>query len=97
VSEIPPGRRRRFPRRRAARRKDPSIVVLDAIDRILSAKATGLRNLPFHSIDANALPEIIMTATDLVARSKLIGCTAWFAAEQLDRHVPMRNAAETCL
>jgi hypothetical protein len=43
------------------------------------------------------LPEIIMTATDLVARSKFIDCTARFAAEQLDRQVPMRNAAETCL
>ena len=43
-------------------------------DRIREAKATGLRNLPFHSFDANtAWLEIVMTATDLVAWAKLIG------------------------
>jgi Transposase DDE domain group 1 len=45
-------------------------------DRIREAKATGLRNLPFNSFDANAAwLEIIMTATDLVAWAKLIGFT----------------------
>ena len=45
-------------------------------DRIRQAKATGLRNLPFSSFDANAAwLEIIMTATDLVAWAKLIGFT----------------------
>jgi hypothetical protein len=45
-------------------------------DRIRQAKATGLRNLPFHSFDANAAwLEIIMAATDLVAWAKLIGFT----------------------
>ncbi len=43
-------------------------------DRIREAKATGLRNLPFNSFDANtAWLEIVMTATDLVAWAKLIG------------------------
>ena len=43
-------------------------------DRIRQAKATGLRNLPFHSFQANsAWLEIIMAATDLVAWAKLIG------------------------
>jgi hypothetical protein len=45
-------------------------------DRIRQAKATGLRNLPCHRADANAAwLEIIMSATDLVALSKLIGFT----------------------
>lgn len=45
-------------------------------DRIRQAKATGLRNLPFHSFAANAAwLEIIMTATDLIAWAKLIGFT----------------------
>ena len=45
-------------------------------DRIRQAKATGLRNLPFNSFDANAAwLEIIMAATDLVAWAKLIGFT----------------------
>jgi hypothetical protein len=45
-------------------------------DRIREAKATGLTNLPFHSFDANtAWLEIILTATDLVAWSKLTGFT----------------------
>jgi hypothetical protein len=45
-------------------------------DRIRSAKATGLRNLPFHSFSANAAwLEIIMAATDLIAWAKLIGFT----------------------
>jgi Transposase DDE domain group 1 len=45
-------------------------------DRIRGAKATGLRNLPFHSFAANsAWLEIIMAATDLVAWAKLIGFT----------------------
>ena len=45
-------------------------------DRIRQAKATGLRNLPFHCFDANAAwLEIIMTATDLVVWAKLIGFT----------------------
>jgi Transposase DDE domain group 1 len=45
-------------------------------DRIRQAKATGLRNLPFHSFAANAAwLEIIMAATDLVAWAKLIGFT----------------------
>ncbi|MGC4936238.1 transposase, partial [Gordonia sp. DT30] len=43
-------------------------------DRIRQAKATGLRNLPCHSFDANAAwLEIIGAATDLVAWTKLIG------------------------
>jgi len=46
-------------------------------DRIRGAKATGLRNLPFNSFDANAAwLEIVMAATDLVAWTKLIGFTA---------------------
>jgi Transposase DDE domain group 1 len=45
-------------------------------DRIRELKATGLRNLPFNSFDANAAwLEIIMAATDLVAWAKLIGFT----------------------
>jgi Transposase DDE domain group 1 len=45
-------------------------------DRIRGAKATGLRNLPFHSFAANsAWLEIIMAATDLVTWAKLIGFT----------------------
>ena len=45
-------------------------------DRIREAKATGLRNLPFNSFDANkAWLEIVMTAADLVAWAKLIGFT----------------------
>jgi hypothetical protein len=45
-------------------------------DRIREAKATGLRNLPFNSFDANkAWLEIVMTAIDLVAWAKLIGFT----------------------
>lgn len=45
-------------------------------DRIRQAKATGLRNLPFHAFDANASwLEIVMTATDLIAWTKLIGFT----------------------
>jgi hypothetical protein len=43
-------------------------------DRIRQAKATGLRNLPFHAFDANAAwLEIVLAATDLVAWTKLIG------------------------
>jgi hypothetical protein len=43
-------------------------------DRIRQAKATGLRNLPFHAFDANASwLEIVMAATDLVVWAKLIG------------------------
>ena len=43
-------------------------------DRIRQAKATGLRNLPCHAFDANAAwLQIVLTATDLVAWSKLIG------------------------
>ena len=45
-------------------------------DRIRQAKATGLRNLPFHSFQANAAwLEIVMAATDLIAWTKLIGFT----------------------
>jgi Transposase DDE domain group 1 len=45
-------------------------------DRIRQAKATGLANLPCHRSDANAAwLEIIFTATDLVAWTKLIGFT----------------------
>lgn len=45
-------------------------------DRIREAKATGLRNLPFNAVHANAAwLEIIMAATDLVAWTKLIGFT----------------------
>lgn len=45
-------------------------------DRIRQAKATGLRNLPFHAFAANAAwLEIVMAATDLVAWAKLIGFT----------------------
>jgi hypothetical protein len=45
-------------------------------DRIRQAKATGLANLPFNSFDANAAwLEIIMTASDLIAWTKLIGFT----------------------
>jgi hypothetical protein len=43
-------------------------------DRIRQAKATGLRNLPCHSWSSNsAWLEIVMTATDLLAWTKLIG------------------------
>src|SRR4029077_18710547 len=43
-------------------------------DRIRQAKATGLRNLPFHSFQANAAwLEIVMAATDLIAWTKRIG------------------------
>jgi Transposase DDE domain group 1 len=43
-------------------------------DRIREAKATGLRNLPCHAFTANAAwLEIILTATDLIAWTKLIG------------------------
>jgi hypothetical protein len=45
-------------------------------DRIRGAKATGLRNRPFNSFDANATwLEIIMAATDLIAWAKIIGFT----------------------
>ena len=45
-------------------------------DRISQVKATGLRNLPFHSFDANAAwLEIIMAATDLITWTKIIGFT----------------------
>ncbi|MDT5257106.1 MAG: hypothetical protein QOD10_2186 [Mycobacterium sp.] len=45
-------------------------------DRIREAKATGLRNLPCHRAEANAAwLEIILSATDLVAWSQLIGFT----------------------
>jgi len=45
-------------------------------DRIRELKATGLRNLPCHRFAANAAwLEIILTATDLVAWTKLIGFT----------------------
>ena len=45
-------------------------------DRTRQAKATGLRNLPFHSFQANAAwLEIVMAATDLIAWTKLIGFT----------------------
>jgi hypothetical protein len=45
-------------------------------DRLRGAKATGLRNLPFHAFAANAAwLEIIMAATDLVAWTRLIGFT----------------------
>src|SRR5450631_2467906 len=43
-------------------------------DRIRQAKAMGLRNFPCHDFQANtAWLEIVMTATDLVAWTKLIG------------------------
>ena len=43
-------------------------------DRIRQAKATGMRNFPCHHYAANnAWLEIVMTAMDLVAWSKLIG------------------------
>ena len=43
-------------------------------DRIRELKATGLTNLPCHAFDANAAwLEIILTATDLVAWTRLIG------------------------
>ena len=43
-------------------------------DRIRQAKATGMRNFPCHHYAANnAWLEIVMTAIDLVAWSKLIG------------------------
>src|SRR3546814_19207069 len=42
--------------------------------RIRELKATGLRNLPCHSFWANAAwLEIILAATDLVTRARLIG------------------------
>jgi len=45
-------------------------------DRIRQAKATGLRNFPCHHAAANAAwLEIVMTATDLVAWTKLLGFT----------------------
>jgi Transposase DDE domain group 1 len=43
-------------------------------DRIRQAKATGMRNFPCHSYAANqAWLEIVMTAMDLVAWTKLLG------------------------
>jgi hypothetical protein len=42
-------------------------------DRIRQAKATGLRNLPFHSFQANSACLEIIMATDLIAWAKLIG------------------------
>ena len=46
-------------------------------DRIRELKATGLRNLPCQSFDANAAwLEIILAATDLVAWCRLIGFTS---------------------
>lgn len=43
-------------------------------DRIRQAKATGLRNFPCHSYTSNqAWLEIVMTAIDLIAWSKLLG------------------------
>jgi hypothetical protein len=45
-------------------------------DRIRELKATGLRNLPCNSFDANAAwLEIVLAAADLVAWSKLLGFT----------------------
>jgi hypothetical protein len=45
-------------------------------DRIRQAKASGLRGFPLHAFAANAAwLELVMTATDLVAWSKLIGFT----------------------
>jgi hypothetical protein len=45
-------------------------------DRIRELKATGLRNLPCHSFDANAAwLEIVMAAADLVTWARLIGFT----------------------
>ena len=45
-------------------------------DRIRQAKATGLANLPFHSLQANAAwLEIVMAATDLIAWAQLLGFT----------------------
>ena len=45
-------------------------------DRIRRTTATGLANLPFNALDANAVwLEIIMAATDLIAWAKLIGFT----------------------
>ncbi len=45
-------------------------------DRIRQAKATGLRNFPCHHAAANAAwLEIVMTATDLIAWTKLLGFT----------------------
>ena len=43
-------------------------------DRIRQAKATGMRNFPCHSFTSNqAWLEIVLTAIDLIAWSKLIG------------------------
>ena len=43
-------------------------------DRIRHGKATGLRNLPCHDFASNAAwLEIVMTATDLIAWTKLLG------------------------
>jgi hypothetical protein len=60
-------------------------------DRIRQAKVTGLRNLPFHSFDANAAwLEIIMAATDLIAWAKLIGLHRPSRPSPLrDRHLPL--------
>lgn len=45
-------------------------------DRIRELKNTGLRNLPCHAFDANAAwLQIILTAADLVAWTRLIGFT----------------------
>jgi len=45
-------------------------------DRIRQAKETGLRNLPcFHAAANAAWLEIVMTATDLIAWTKLLGFT----------------------
>lgn len=45
-------------------------------DRIRELKATGLRNLPCHSVDANAAwLEIVLAAADLVTWTRLLGFT----------------------
>jgi Transposase DDE domain group 1 len=45
-------------------------------DRVRELKATGLRNLPCQSFDANAARlEIVLAAADLVAWTQLIGFT----------------------
>jgi hypothetical protein len=46
-------------------------------DRIRELKATGLRNLPCHSFDANAAwLEIVLAAADLVTWTRLLGFTS---------------------
>ena len=64
-------------------------------DRIRELKATGLRNLPCHSFDANAAwLEIVLAAADLVTWTRLIGFTPHPLAWPAPRSLP--SATESC-